>query len=213
MVTFLYSVTSGRILFHGKDITGLSGEEKREHHKHILMNFQDPSTAFNPKMRVRDIICEPLGDFGLIASDQVDEKAKEMLRKVELPEEFSDRYANHMSGGQRQRIAIARALVLEPEIIICDEATSALDMSVQKTIIELLDRLQKKTNVAYLFICHDLALANMFCDKIIVMQNGKVVETIRDLTKTKHPYSKKLLASIFTLEEGKNKVLPDELFS
>ena len=164
-------------------------------------------------MRVRDIICEPLKNFGLITSDQVDEKAKEMLRKVELPEEFSDRYANHMSGGQRQRIAIARALVLEPEIIICDEATSALDMSVQKTIIELLDRLQKKTNVAYLFICHDLALANMFCDKIIVMQNGKVVETIRDLTKTKHPYSKKLLASIFTLEEGKNKVLPDELFS
>lgn len=155
----------------------------------------------------------PLKNFGLITSDQVDEKAKEMLRKVELPEEFSDRYANHMSGGQRQRIAIARALVLEPEIIICDEATSALDMSVQKTIIELLDRLQKKTNVAYLFICHDLALANMFCDKIIVMQNGKVVETIRDLTKTKHPYSKKLLASIFTLEEGKNKVLPDDLFS
>ena len=213
MVTFLYSVTSGRILFHGKDITGLSGDEKREHHKHIQMIFQDPSTAFNPKMRVRDIICEPLKNFGLITSDQVDAKAREMLCKVELPEEFSDRYANHMSGGQRQRIAIARALVLEPEIIICDEATSALDMSVQKTIIELLDRLQKKTNVAYLFICHDLALANMSCDKIIVMQKGKVVETIRDLTKTKHPYSKKLLASIFTLEEGKNKVLPDELFS
>ena len=213
MVTFLYPVTSGRILFHGKDITALKGEELRRHRKHIQMVFQDPSTAFNPKMRVRDIICEPLKNFGRIKSGEVDAKAKEMLRQVELPEEFSGRYANNMSGGQRQRIAIARALVLEPEIIICDEATSALDMSVQKTIIELLDRLQKKTNVAYLFICHDLALANLFCNKIIVMQKGKVVETIRDLTKTKDPYSKKLLASVFTIEEGKNKVLPDELFS
>ena len=135
------------------------------------------------------------------------------MRLVELPEEFSDRYANNMSGGQRQRIAIARALVLEPEIIICDEATSALDMSVQKTVIELLTRLQRERQVAYLFICHDLALANTFCDKIIVMQKGKVVETIRDLTLAKDPYTKKLLASIFTIEEGKNKVLPDELFA
>lgn len=175
------------------------------------MVFQDPSTAFNPKMRVRDIICEPLKNFGMIKNSEVDAKAREMLRLVELPEEFSDRYANNMSGGQRQRIAIARALVLEPEIIICDEATSALDMSVQKTVIELLTRLQRERQVAYLFICHDLALANTFCDKIIVMQKGKVVETIRDLTLAKDPYTKKLLASIFTIEEGKNKVLPDEL--
>jgi peptide/nickel transport system ATP-binding protein len=177
------------------------------------MVFQDPSTAFNPKMRVRDIICEPLKNFGMIKNSEVDAKAREMLRLVELPEEFSDRYANNMSGGQRQRIAIARALVLEPEIIICDEATSALDMSVQKTVIELLTRLQRERQVAYLFICHDLALANTFCDKIIVMQKGKVVETIRDLTLAKDPYTKKLLASIFTIEEGKNKVLPDELFA
>lgn len=154
------------------------------------MVFQDPSTAFNPKMRVRDIICEPLKNFGMIKNSEVDAKAREMLRLVELPEEFSDRYANNMSGGQRQRIAIARALVLEPEIIICDEATSALDMSVQKTVIELLTRLQRERQVAYLFICHDLALANTFCDKIIVMQKGKVVETIRDLTLAKDPYTK-----------------------
>ena len=191
----------------------LKGEALRQHRKKIQMVFQDPSTAFNPKMRVRDIICEPLKNFGMIKNSEVDAKAREMLRLVELPEEFSDRYANNMSGGQRQRIAIARALVLEPEIIICDEATSALDMSVQKTVIELLTRLQRERQVAYLFICHDLALANTFCDKIIVMQKGKVVETIRDLTLAKDPYTKKLLASIFTIEEGKNKVLPDELFA
>ncbi len=213
MLTRLYDVSSGSIIFHGKDITKLKGEELRQYRKNIQMIFQDPSTAFNPKMRVRDIICEPLQNFGMIKSSEVDRKAKEMLRLVELPEEFSDRYANNMSGGQRQRIAIARALVLKPEIVICDEATSALDMSVQKTIIELLKRLQKEMQVAYLFICHDLALANTFCDKIIVMQKGKVVETIRDLKKTKDPYSKKLLASIFTIEEGKKKILPDELFS
>ena len=212
-MTRLYDISAGKINFHGEDITRLKGEALRQHRKKIQMVFQDPSTAFNPKMRVRDIICEPLKNFGMIKNSEVDAKAREMLRLVELPEEFSDRYANNMSGGQRQRIAIARALVLEPEIIICDEATSALDMSVQKTVIELLTRLQRERQVAYLFICHDLALANTFCDKIIVMQKGKVVETIRDLTLAKDPYTKKLLASIFTIEEGKNKVLPDELFA
>ena len=176
------------------------------------MVFQDPSTAFDPKQRVRDIICEPLRNYGLIGKEKVDEKAREMLRLVDLPEDFADRYPNSMSGGQRQRIAIARALVLKPEIIICDEATSALDMSVQKTVIELLHRLQLETGVAYFFICHDLALANMFCDNIVVMQHGRVVEKIKDLSEAKDPYSRKLLASVFTIEEGKNKVLPDELF-
>ena len=213
MLTRLYSMTSGKIIFHGKDITNLKGEELRQHRKSIQMVFQDPSTAFNPKQRVREIICEPLKNFGLIKSRDMDAKAKEMLRLVDLPEDFSDRYPNNMSGGQRQRIAIARALVLEPEIIVCDEATSALDVSVQKTILELLDRLQRETHVAYMFICHDLALANMFCDNIVVMQHGKVVEKIHDLREAKDPYSKKLMASVFTIEEGKNKVLPDELFN
>ena len=213
MLTRLYSMTSGKIIFHGKDITDIKGAELREHRKSIQMVFQDPSTAFNPKQRVREIICEPLENYGLIAKKDVDAKAKEMLRLVDLPEEFSDRYPNNMSGGQRQRIAIARALVLKPEIIVCDEATSALDVSVQKTILELLARLQKETQVAYLFICHDLALANSFCDNIVIMQHGKVVEAIHDLREAKDPYSKKLLASVFTIAEGKNKVLPDELFA
>lgn len=213
ILTRLYTMTSGRILFHGKDIAVLKGEELRQARKHIQMVFQDPSTAFNPKQRVKQIICEPLLNYGMIKSSQVEEKAKEMLRLVDLPDDFANRYANNMSGGQRQRIAIARALVLKPEIIVCDEATSALDVSVQKTVIELLRRLQRETNVAYFFICHDLALANMFCDNIVIMQHGRVVETINDLHNGKDPYTKKLLASIFTIEEGKKKVLSDELFA
>lgn len=213
ILTRLYTMTSGRILFHGKDIAALKGEELRQARKHIQMVFQDPSTAFNPKQRVKQIICEPLLNYGMIKSSQVEEKAKEMLRLVDLPDDFANRYANNMSGGQRQRIAIARALVLKPEIIVCDEATSALDVSVQKTVIELLRRLQRETNVAYFFICHDLALANMFCDNIVIMQRGRVVETINDLHNGKDPYTKKLLASIFTIEEGKKKVLSDELFA
>ena len=212
ILTRLYPMNSGRILIHGKDIAPLKGEELRQARRNIQMVFQDPSTAFNPKQRVKEIICEPLQNYGLIRKGEVEEKAKEMLRLVDLPEDFANRYPNNMSGGQQQRIAIARALVLKPEIIICDEATSALDVSVQKTIIELLDRLQRETHVAYFFICHDLALANMFCDNMIIMQKGKVVERIHDLREAKDPYSKKLLASIFTIEEGKNKVLPDELF-
>ena len=195
-------------------IVGESGSGKSTLAKMLTqMVFQDPSTAFNPKQRVKEIICEPLENFGLIDKKDVEAKAKEMLRLVDLPEDFADRYPNNMSGGQRQRIAIARALVLEPEIIVCDEATSALDVSVQKTVLDLLVRLQKETHVAYMFICHDLALANSFCDNIVIMQHGKVVEKIHDLREAKDPYSKKLLASVFTIEEGKNKVLPDELFN
>lgn len=212
ILTRLYTMDSGRILLHGKDMTALKDENFRQARKNIQMVFQDPSTAFDPKQRVRDIICEPLRNYGLIGKGEVEERARNMLRLVDLPEDFADRYPNSMSGGQRQRIAVARALVLKPEIIICDEATSALDMSVQKTVIELLHRLQLETGVAYFFICHDLALANMFCDNIVVMQHGRVVEKIKDLSEAKDPYSKKLLASVFTIEEGKNKVLPDELF-
>ena len=174
MLTRLYTMTSGKIIFHGKDITDLKGEALRQHRKSIQMVFQDPSTAFNPKQRVKEIICEPLENFGMIEKKDVEAKA---------------------------------------EIIVCDEATSALDVSVQKTVLDLLDRLQKETHVAYMFICHDLALANSFCDNIVIMQHGKVVEKIHDLREAKDPYSKKLLASVFTIEEGKNKVLPDELFN
>ena len=213
MMVQLEQPTSGEILFKGKDITKMKGEELRKNRRNVQMVFQNPSTSFNPKMKVGDIICEPLMNFGLIKKKEKDAVARKYLEMVELPGNFVDRYPHNMSGGQRQRVGIARAIALEPEIIFCDESTSALDVSIQKAILELLVKLQKEKNIAIGFICHDLALANTFCDKIIVMQKGKVVETIRDLTLAKDPYTKKLLASIFTIEEGKNKVLPDELFA
>ena len=212
ILTRLETPTEGRILYRGEDITHLSGEALRQHRRAVQMVFQDPSTALDPKMRVRDILCEPLLNFGLIRASETDAKARELLRLVDLPEDFAGRFPHHMSGGQRQRVAIARAVALAPELIVLDEATSALDVSVQARIIDLLRRLQRERHIAYLFICHDLFLANNFCDRILVMQHGKEVETIHDLREAKSAYARKLTASVFTLEEGKNKVLPPELF-
>ena len=141
-----------QILYRGKDITKLKGEQLRQNRQNIQMVFQDPTASFNPKMKIRDIICEPLLNFGRIKKSEKEENCRRLLELVELPAEFSDRYPHNMSGGQRQRVAIARALALEPEVIIMDEATSALDVSVQKTIIELITKLQREKNITIGFI-------------------------------------------------------------
>lgn len=194
--------TEGEILYHGTDITKLKGEELRQHRQHIQMVFQDPASSFNPKMRIRDIICEPLMNFGKIKRSEKDAACKKLLKMVELPEDFADRYPHNMSGGQRQRIAIARALALEPEIIILDEATSALDVSVQKTIIELITKLQKEKNITIGFICHDIALVQSVSHQVAVMYLGNLVEVMpgKELgTKAMHPYTKALMGSIFDI--------------
>ena len=148
--------TSGKIIFHGEDITTLTGEAKRQNYRHIQMVFQDPTAAFNPKMRIKDIICEPLINFDLISKSEVESKARELLEQVDLPGDFVNRYPHNMSGGQRQRVAIARALALEPEVIACDEATSALDVSVQDTIIKLLVKLQREKGITYILFAMTL---------------------------------------------------------
>ena len=194
--------SEGKILYHGTDITKLKGEELRQHRQHIQMVFQDPSSSFNPKMRIRDIICEPLSNFKKIKKSEKDAACKKLLQLVELPEEFADRYPHNMSGGQRQRVAIARALALEPEIIILDEATSALDVSVQQTIIELITKLQKEKNITIGFICHDIALVQSVSHQIAVMYLGNLVEVIHGrelLAKAVHPYTKALMDSIFDI--------------
>lgn len=210
------SPSSGRILFRGRDITKLTGEEKRENYRHIQMVFQDPTAAFNPKMRVKDIVCEPLLNFGLIERRETEEKARELLAQVELPPDFALRYPHNMSGGQRQRVAIARALALAPEIIACDEATSALDVSVQDTIIRLLVRLQKEKGITYIFICHDLALVSLFSHRIIVMYLGNIMEELDgdQLEKAKHPYTQALLGAVFSTDQEKNQritILPGDI--
>ena len=205
----MHAPTAGEVIFHEQDITKLKGEAKRQNCRNIQMVFQDPTAAFDPKMKIADIICEPLLNFNLIKKSQIKQKARELLELVELPADFTDRYPNNMSGGQRQRVAIARALALEPEIIVCDEATSALDVSVQAKIIELLVKLQKEKNITYIFICHDLALVSLFSHRIAVMYLGNIVEKIDGdkLLQAKHPYTQALLKSIFYVDEEKNKSL------
>lgn len=202
-LTQIFPANGGEIILDGVNILNLSGEAARQSRRKLQMVFQDPSSSFNPKMKVKDIICEPLLNFNLIKKADVDNKASELLTLVELPPDFKDRYPHSMSGGQRQRLGIARALSLEPEIIIFDEATSALDVSVQNTICELLAKLQREKQLTYLFICHDLALVNSFSHKIVVMYLGNIVEML-DNTKYElsadalHPYTKALIKSVFT---------------
>lgn len=200
----IHPATAGEVIFEGKDILKLKGEAARQNRRKIQMVFQDPNTAFNPKMKVKDILCEPLKNFGLIKNSEVDAKAAELLHMVELPEEFKDRYPHNMSGGQRQRLGIARALSLEPKIVVCDEATSALDVSVQEKICELLVRLQKEKGITYLFICHDIGLVDLMCHQVAVMYLGNVLEYIgggrRIGTEGIHPYTKALMKSVFKVD-------------
>ena len=198
-IVSLDTPTEGEILFKGEDITKMKGEQLRQVRQHIQMVFQDPIGSMNPKMKVRDIICEPLLNFGRISNSEKDAKARELLEMVELPGEFADRFPHNMSGGQRQRVAIARAIALEPEIIIMDEATSALDVSVQKTVIELITKLQREHNIAIGFIAHDLGLIQSFAHEIAVMYLGNIVETMpgADIDKCKHPYTHALMGAIF----------------
>lgn len=203
----LYPPTSGAVYHRGIDITKLKGEAARQNRQHIQMVFQDPMQAFNPKMKIKDIICEPLRNFDRIKKDAVKEKAKELLRFVELPEDFADRYPGNMSGGQRQRIAIARALALEPELLVCDEATSALDVSVQEKVVKLLVRIQQEKKLSIIFICHDLALVSQLCHRTVVMYLGNVVEILGgdNLEKAMHPYTKALLQAVFSVK-SKNEI-------
>lgn len=194
--------SEGEILYRGKDITKLKGEELRQNRQNIQMVFQDPSSSFNPKMKIRDIVCEPLLNFNRIKRNEKDAACKKLLEMVELPGEFADRYPHNMSGGQRQRVAIARALALEPEILILDEATSALDVSVQKNIIELVTKLQREKNITIGFICHDIALIQSCAHQVAVMYLGSLVEVLPAQAlreNAMHPYTKALMGSIFDI--------------
>ncbi len=201
MILHLLSPTEGEILLNGEDITALKGEALRLHRRKIQMVFQDPATAFHPRMRIIDILTEPLTNFGLLKRSEKEAKAKELLSLVELPEDFLYRYPHNMSGGQRQRIGIARALALEPEILVCDEATCALDVSVQDRIIELLVRLQREKGITMLFICHDMALVQSFSHRVAVMYLGNVVELLAGEeveSGALHPYTQAMLGAIFS---------------
>ncbi|WP_160676429.1 ABC transporter ATP-binding protein [Clostridium sp. C8-1-8] len=206
IITQLEEVTLGNIIYKDKDISNLKGEELRQNRKNIQMIFQEAAESFNPRMKVKDIIMEPILNFKLMSKKEAQGEMKKLLAKVGLTEELMRRYPHQLSGGQKQRVAIARALALEPEIIICDEATSALDVSIQQQIIKLLKGLQKDKGLSYIFIGHDLAVVKNISHRVVVMYLGRIVEIIDSdklTSEAVHPYTKALLASVFSVKGKK----------
>lgn len=203
LLTQLEQPDEGRLFFRGKEITHLKGEALRTHRRQIQMVFQDPAASFFARTTAGQAVTEPLMNYGSYTRAERLKKQEELLELVQLPKEYAKRYPHSMSGGQRQRLAIARALALEPEVLICDEATSALDVSIQKQIVELLADLQKKRGLSILFVCHDLALVQLISHRIMVMYLGCVVEILPGKSIDKqalHPYTKALLDSVFSLD-------------
>lgn len=201
MLVGLEKKTQGEIYYHGKKLEDLNSEEKKSYRKNLQMVFQDPVGSINPKMKIQEVLLDNLKNYEKIENKR--KKAKELLDMVELDESFLDRYSHGMSGGQRQRVCIARALSLKPDILFCDEATAALDMSIQKSIIELLVGLQKKTDLSIVFICHDIALVRYIAHQMIVMYQGNIVEVLpgEAINDSKHPYTKSLLNSVIPVEK------------
>jgi oligopeptide transport system ATP-binding protein len=199
LVTQLIPVTSGKIFFGDVELTRLRGEKLRQHRRQLQMIFQDPFASLDPRMTVGDIIAEPLDNFRVMRGRKRNARVQELLNIVGLNPNFNNRYPHEFSGGQRQRIGIARALALNPKLVVCDEAISALDVSIQAQIVNLLEDLQREYKLTYLFIAHDLSVVRHISDRVMVMYLGKIVE-IADSTETysnpKHPYTKALLSAI-----------------
>lgn len=205
----LYEPTSGKVTFKGENWLGLSGETLRQKRRNMQMIFQDPYASLDPRMTVGQILSEPFVVHGIGSAQERKEKVKNLLETVGLKASHINRYPHEFSGGQKQRICIARALALEPELIICDEPVSALDVSIQAQILNLMADLQKKFQLTYVFISHDLSVIEHLCDRIAVMYLGKIVEIapreelFRD---PQHPYTQALIAAIPKLGEGKQKI-------
>lgn len=200
MISRLVDATSGRIILNGQDITHLRGKELHEVYRTIQMVFQTPTDSFDPRRTLGDGIGESLCNAG-VSRKEAREKVEILLKKCGLPIEFADRYPHQVSGGQCQRAAIARALAIEPKLLICDEATSALDVTVQKEIIELLNalRIQQGQSLSVLFICHDISLVQQFADRVLVMYHGHIVEegTPDEVIRNpKENYTKRLIDSV-----------------
>jgi oligopeptide/dipeptide ABC transporter ATP-binding protein len=204
----LYEPTSGNIVFDGIDISALSDEKLRPLRRGMQMIFQDPASSLDPRMTVGGIIGEPLDVFRVGSRDEQKKKVEELLKVVGLNDYFVNRYPHEFSGGQRQRIGIARALALNPKLIVCDEAVSALDVSIQAQVLNLLSDLQKEFGLTYLFVAHKLAVVAHISDRIGVMYLGKMVElgTTSDIyDHPMHPYTKALLSAIPVPQVGQRR--------
>ena len=195
----LYRPTSGHVYYDDVDLVDTKGEELRQMRRKMQMIFQDPYASLNPRMTVGEIVGEPMIIHKIIPSKEVHNRVKELLELVGLNPAYSNRYPHEFSGGQRQRIGVARALSLNPELIVCDEPISALDVSIQAQVVNLLEDLQGDLNLTYLFIAHDLSMVRHISDRIAVMYLGIVAElTSRDelYRNPLHPYTQALLSAV-----------------
>lgn len=205
----LYEPTSGSIQFDGEDFLNLKGEHLRKKRRDFQMIFQDPYASLDTRMTVGQIVEQPFKIHGLLSKTERELRVKQLLELVGLKASHVNRYPHEFSGGQRQRISIARAISLNPKLIICDEPVSALDVSIQAQVLNLLKDLQDQLKLTYLFISHDLSVIEHTCDRIAVMYLGRIVEigTREELFKNpRHPYTRALMSSIPVIGQGKKKM-------
>lgn len=211
----LVEATGGNIWFEGVNLSRLSKEDFQPYRRRMQIVMQDPASALDPRFTVRDAIAEGMDAFGIgkSAEDRT-QRVADLMRRVSLDPATMWRYPHEFSGGQRQRICIARALAVDPRLLICDEATSALDVSIQAQILNLLADLQRDEGLTYLFITHDLGVVRFFATRVAVMYLGRIVETgptERIFSEPRHPYTKALLASIPSLDPARRSVTPSAL--
>jgi oligopeptide transport system ATP-binding protein len=195
----LIPATGGEVVYRGRDVLAMPAAEMRRLRRELQIIFQDPGGSLNPRMRVGRIVGEPLEVHGIATGDALRERVSELLERCGLWADAADRYPHEFSGGQRQRIGIARALALNPKVIVCDEPTSALDVSIQSQILNLLKDLQDEFGLSYLFISHDMAVIHHICDRIAVMYQGRIVEEgprSQIIHEPKHPYTQALLSAV-----------------
>ena len=200
LITRLVDATDGNIYLDGEDITHLKGKKLRKVYRKMQMVFQTPTDSFDPRRTLGDGIGESLRNIGM-SRKETREEVERLLGKCGLPADFADRYPHQVSGGQCQRAAIARSLAVKPRLLICDEATSALDVTVQKEILNLLNdlRTQQGGNLSILFICHDISLVQQFCDRVLVMYHGSIVEEGTPdvvIGRPRNTYTKRLIDSV-----------------
>ena len=191
--------TAGNVLYRGEDITKLNKAQMRQMRRKMQLIFQDPYASLNPRMTVLELIMAPLEAFGIGTMEERVQRVKEIMELVGMPENMMNRYPHEFSGGQRQRIVIARALVLNPEFVVCDEPVSALDVSVRAQVLNLIQELKKKKHLTYMFISHDLSVVKYISDRIAVMYLGRIVEIAEKnelYNNPQHPYTKALLSAI-----------------
>jgi oligopeptide/dipeptide ABC transporter ATP-binding protein len=195
----LYKPTGGQIMFGDVNLAALHGEPLRQMRQRVQMVFQDPFASLNPRFTIGSLIAEPMHIYKVASHKEIRERTVELLRVVGLRPEYIDRYPHEFSGGQRQRIAVARALAINPEFVIADEPVSALDVSIRAQVLNLLQNLQEKFNLTYLFVSHDLSVVRHVADRIAVMYLGKIVElSDRDelYRAPQHPYTRALLSAV-----------------